>query len=561
VRATGQPYTSGTTRTFQRGGAILLVILLIPILVFLARAVAWLSTSTQFRTISHRDKIGSTYLMEAGLNHASVMLEEDSEWTEGFDEERLAHVPGTYSVSFQDLSLPYKPGNSVNNIFGSVPADGPRGPETVAPGTIELVVRVKNGRLESSGNFIMVALLDDLTELAVGSAGRIVMNGNVHVTGVNDVLNWAPLNTGIHSNQFGKHSDVIKWTPKELGDKATFTGKVSTSSTGADAITFAGMEGTDYSASSFESGAARLPVPNPDIVQAVKGNASAPPPPVNNFGTTTLSNQDYYRGSDLDLQGDLVLEGGILYVDGDLKVNGSITGKGSVYVTGKTTFKGDAVIEAKETGIALYSDGAIELTGFNGREFMEKLLSDPNDRQVYQNAISTFDAQMHIGSNTTPNPPQQAAGAKAAQAMATISNLVSARVGSGHETGDFIKEQLAAYQHDISYTSQYFPHKKEFRETTSQLKNQLNRLGTAYFQGLMVTNSYIHADSSVGVIGAMYASGDRLDPPVKIDGQTVESGDVFLGDDSEIVFNKALLDEPEAKSNEIDKLVMRTWAR
>lgn len=547
---------------------MLLVILLIPILVFLARAIAWLSQSTHFRTISHRDKISNTYLMEAGLAHASTLVKEDSEWDEGFDKQGMTHVPGSYSVSFQDPEIAYQEGNSVNNISGFDVRDGPRGPKTVMPGTIELVVNVENGRSQSSGIFVMEAILKNLSEIAIGSAGNIVMNGNVNITGVQDVLNWAPVNSGIHSNKAGAGTGtVIDWKPKRAGDKATFSGKVSTTATDANAIQFAGTEGTDYSASSFETGAARQPSPAPDIISAVQANTGAQAPPVSNFGTTTLGAQDYHASGDLALQGDLVLQNGKLFVDGDLIVNGSITGDGSVFVTGKTIFKGEAVVRAKETGIALYSEGPIQLKGFNGREFVEKLLSNPADRNTYNQAMSVFRAEMHEASNRTPNPPQRAAAAKAQQALGTIKNLISRELNrqlgqqGSAETADFIEEQLAIYDGLVGNTAQHFPHKKEFRETTAQLNNQLDRLGTAYFQGLMISNTYIHAESSVGVVGAMYATGKNENVTDTIDGETVESGDISLGDNCEMVFNKELLDEPEAKSNEIEKLLLRAWVR
>lgn len=552
----------------RRGGAVLLVILLIPILVFLARAVAWLSSSSHFRTLSHRDKISNTYLMEAGLNHALTLLKEDSEWKEGFDHKGLSHVKGSYSITFQEPGEPYVPGNSVNNISGFEAVDGPRGPRTVMPLTIELVVNVENGRSESSGVFVMEAILKNLSEIAIGSAGDIVMNGNVNITGVQDVLNWVPVNSGIHSNKPGSSADpVIEWTPKRAGDKATFSGKVSTTATGPNAIQFTGTQGTDFSASAFEEGAARMPTPSPDIVTAVQQNRSATDPPVNNFGTTTLGAQDYHSQGNLELQGDLVLENGVLYVEGDLVVNGSITGDGSIFVTGKTIFKGEAAVRANETGIALYSEGPIQLKGFNGREFVERLLSNPSDRDTYNQAMATFKAEMHVASNKTPNAPQREAAAKAQQALGTIKNLIARElnrqlgVQGSAETADFIESQLAIYDNLVGFTAQHYPHKKEFRETTAQLNNQLDRLGTAYFQGLMVSNTYIHAESSVGVVGAMYATGKNADVTDEIDGETVKSGDIFLNDNCEMVFNRELLDEPEAKSNEVERFLLRAWVR
>jgi hypothetical protein len=540
---------------------MLLVILLIPILVFLARSIAWLSQTSSFRSVAHRQKIASTYIMEAGVAHAASILEEDSEWTEGFDEEEMTRVSGTYTVTFQDSSRPYQEGNSVNNINGLEALDGPRGPETVVPGTIELIVHAKEGQRQSSGTFLMQAIFTDISDIGLGSGRSIIMEGNVDVKGVENLSSWAPVNAGIHANRYEGREAAISWTPKKDADKAIFTGKVATSSRGDDAISFAGEKDVDYSASEFETGAGRLSIPSPDIKTAVLNKSSAPEPPIDTYGTTRLTSQDYFAGGDTDLQGDLVLDGGALYVKGDLNVNGSITGTGTVYVTGKTTFKGDALIESNDTGVALYSEGAVEITGFNGREFVDGLRKEiPELNRQY----AIYAHNMAEASDTTPDATQERQARAAMNAIARVSDIINERLPDGHETGDFIQEQLRGFSSVVGHTMDDGTYgRREMTECNRRVTYGLDRLGTGYFKGLLVSNSYIHTDSAVAVIGSVWASGsNQEDEPVNINGKIIHPGDVYLGDDSAVLLNKDLMDdEDKAKPTDIKKLELQAWIR
>lgn len=541
-------------RLHFQGTALLLVLLLIPILVFLARSVSWLASSSNYRSVLYRQQVSSTYIMEAGMAHARTKLEENADWTDGFKDEKLAHVDGSYSVTFQDLTKPYVDGNSVNNIRGVVPADGPRGPGTVSPGTLELVVNVKNNTSESQGSFILAATISALPDFAVGSDERILMEGNVNVSGVANLESWAGVASGIHSNVFGSSDSAISWAPKDTSDKARFTGKVTTSSRGDNALEFVGVEGTDYSASEFETGAPSVSVPTPDILGEVQSKSAAAAPSVDPFGTTTLSSRDFYVSDGLSLQGDLVLDGGNLYVEGDLTVNGSITGEGSVYVTGKTTFKGDALIEASKTGVALYSHDAIELSGFNGVEYIDAIKrSSPGIASNYR----VFASAMAEASDTTPDPKQFRLARQAAGAVRNISDIVNRRLPPGNKTGDIVREQLKSYEGVLLSAK---PSRKHMSAATRQVTHGLNRLGTSYFQGLLVTNSYIHASNSVSVVGSVFANGKNRNSTSKNVGTTtLNPGDIYLADDSEVIFNKALLNDPDFVAKNTAKLELRSW--
>ena len=539
----------------DRGTALILVLLLVPILVFLARSVAWLASSSHFRSVVHRQEVSSTYIMEAGMAHAQTKLEENADWKEGFRDEKMAHVGGTYSVSFQDLSQPYVDGNSVNNIRGVLPADGPRGPDTVNPGTLELVVNVKNAATESRGTFILAATLSQLPASAVATDGRILMEGDVNVSGVANLKTWAGVRSGIHSNVFGTGDSAIAWSPKDAGDQARFTGKVTTSSRNDDALAFSGVEGTDYIASEFETGAPSVSVPSPDILTEVRSKTTAEQPLASQLGTTTLTGRDFYDPDGLTIQGDLVLDGGNLYVEGDLTVNGSITGEGSVYVTGKTAFKGDALIEASKTGVALYSHDSIELSGFDGLEYMNAIKrSEPGIAANFR----VFASAMAEASDTTPDKKQNKLAARAAGAVRNISAIVDRRLPPGNKTGDMVREQLRSYSGVIMGAERS---RKGMSAATRRVTHGLNRLGTSYFQGLLVTNSHIHASNSVSVVGSVFANGKNTESENKnVGSTTLKAGDIYLADDSEVLFNKALIDDPDLTAKNMAKLELRSWS-
>ena len=497
--------------------------------------------------------------MEAGLAHAASLLEEDATWTEGFDQERMTRTDGAYTITFQDPGRPYQDGNSVNNIMGTEEMDGPRGPKTVIPGTVELVVHSRSGPLQNRGTFLMQAIFNNSNDWAVSSAGKIVMEGDIDVQGVENLATWAPVNAGIHANIFQAGETAVSWTPGQVGDRATFSGKVSTPTRGDTAIQFSGQEGVDFQADEFEDGAGRLAIQSPQIVEKVSNNASAPSPPVSPFGTTTLNAGEYYSGGALDLQGDLVLEGGTLYVNGDLNVNGSITGTGSVYVTGKTSFKGDAYIEAGAEGVALYSEGSITMSGFNGTEFMERLSrNNPGIIQQFNNAK----AQLLDSSDTTPDGTQRNQANSALNSLRQVTQLVEQELASGGQTASFVKKQLNAIDDVVERSHDDNTYSRaEMGQIYREVSYGLDRVGTGYFKGLLVSNSYIHTDSAVAVVGCVWASGtNETDQPKFVDGREIKPGDVYLGSDTSLLLNRELVeDEDTASPTQLAGLEMLSW--
>jgi len=60
----------------------------------------------------------------------------------------------------------------------------------------------------------------------------------------------------------------------------------------------------------------------------------------------------------------------------------------------------------------------------------------------------------------------------------------------------------------------------------------------------------------------VWASGtNEDDTPTTIDGKTLEPGDIYLGDDSALLLNKELTDDPDVKPTDLEKLKMTSWLR
>ena len=545
----------------SKGAALILVLLLVPILVFLARSLAWLSRSSHFRSRHHHDRLAQSYVLEAGLAHASNKLIANATWTEGFTEEPMTRLDASYSVIFQDPSDDYQDGNSVNNLLGTEFLDGPRGPATVVPGTVELVILAQKGSNETRGQFILKALHDDSLDYALAAGRSVVMRGDVSVDGVintrggevgpdgetgSGIINddtWRQVDAGLHANQSESGLTAVSWSTNDAGDQAHFSGKVSTPTVGPTAFNFEGTEGIDYSVREFEDGATSIPISSPDIEGEVLDHITAQDPPVVAFGTTRLTSQDFYSDGDLDLQGDLVLEEGRLYVNGDLNINGSIRGVGSVYVVGATNFKGTAEVQASSAdGVSVFSQGPISLTGFDGVEFMDELRAqNPEIDEHYR----TFDEEMAEASDTTPDGSQRRMAERAADAIEAVSNAVHNQVPAGSETSDFVRDQLAGFSSIIEATHADGTYsRREMRGVHNQIRYGLDRLGTAFFSGKLVSNSFIHTDNAAGVIGVVWSSGQNTDAePLLVGDVEVRAGDIYLGEDSSILMNQEILED------------------
>jgi hypothetical protein len=217
------------------------------------------------------------------------------------------------------------------------------------------------------------------------ASGKIALRGNVAVNGIGDLVSGTAVDAGIYSGQTATGTDLVSWKPNNAGDRAIVDGEVGVGSVDPDTMNF-GSDPTAYSVKNFKTEVTGLDPVFPDIESKVAGQSSHPAPPLQPFGTTVISSGEYYHSGNINLNGDVILDGGTLYVDGNLEVNGSIKGEGALYVTGDTSFFGDAAITAKqESLVVVYSKGDVRLSGFDGTAYIEAAAAaDPQSQGVVE---------------------------------------------------------------------------------------------------------------------------------------------------------------------------------
>ena len=574
----------------RRGVALMMIMLLMVVLVAMLKAVTQLAHTDSFQARGHYERTLATYAAEAAAQDALEQLANDSSWTAGFHQKQLSDVRAHYTIRFADSG-----GESVNNIGEAVPADGPRGPGTVPPFTADLVITVQAGSLTKK--FEVLAAADGVREEvlvahSLAASGRLRMRGNVQVDGIRTLSSDATSSAGIHSNYSGTEA-AISWEPIDPADEAVIEGQVST--TGA-AIDFA----PNHTVGSFVTDAPTLDPPPIDIPGEIAAASGAPAPPIVSFGTTTLAGQNYYQGGDLTINGDLELDDGGLYVSGNLTVNGSISGKGAIYVAGQTAFQGDSeLLTNNDAGVAVYSRGNIQLTGFRGSEYLDALAaSDPVIDNHWSQAKATFNDMQSMMQSESPmdllddwrtlqemsrslaDPDGPTHAGRENDSVGQLLNHVRAQPAGS--TRDFLITKLETVREiygEPNRNPRYIVRDWErgntsdmqglFRAILSEangggwgwgcpicnpdqpgntglmeqminLTNQISydRIGSAYFQGLLYTNGSIYAAHEVNIVGSARAHSDGSQVNATVGGVDLAPGDIFLDSGISMTFNE-----------------------
>ncbi len=563
-----------TRRRENPGIALTTVLLFVPILLIMVIALFLAVRGSLFTSQVEYCRTQALFLAEAGVADVMSMLDADPAWTAGVANKSLPGLPGTYSVTFNtNPAGPFTQNDSVNNSDGAHP-NSYRGNSSVPPGGILLVVSAQVSGHERQLEVILEqgGGLANL-EAPLVTTGKIKLFGNVSVDGVTSLTDSTPVAGDIHSNQGGGSPGLITWTPS--GGAATITGKVSTVGTNSSAIDLA----TCVPAGGTQVGAASQAIPPVDIVGQISAKSGATQPSVPASGPMTLASGDYYLPAGATLNGDLQLADANLYVAGDLHVNGSIGGKGSVYVQGETHFKGDSsVTAANPDQTALFSNGSVFLTGFDGTQYLNALAASNPAIQTTLDGIKTSMADLsakmssptpgdfgsgnlleqmrgELGAGATPRAGHQA------NQLATMVGLLNAEppspsrdfllqrfnylndvvfynFGSG-ELAALDSDQVVAgvydeiFDGDIITATPYLPKLVAFVDNIDY-----NRIGSSQFQGLVYTHGFVYSDNEVTVRGALVARSNGSQSSQVVGSQTLNPGDVYLGDGSRLTYVK-----------------------
>ena len=536
-----------------------------------------------FISQNYRNQTAALYLAETGLWDAVSQLEMDPTWTTGFDRKSVPGQEGSYTVTFNTTGAPFTDAESVNNHDGASDENF-RGDGYVPTGCANIVVTANVGGSERQVE-ALVRIGGGIypAEAPLMTSGRVDLRGGVSIDGRKSQGDPTRVDANVHSNKADEDADIIVW---DENGTAHIDGKVSTVAPNANAINLGGLAPSGGT----EVGAPRMNIPDVNILAKVGQNRNAPAANINPTGITTLSpaspsEADTYHGGDLNIQGDLVLDGVNLYVEGELHVNGSITGTGSVFVTGGTTLQGDArIASATPETIALFSEGNVRLSGFNGTEYMESLaasdptlaaawgqlgdsirdyqtlLSEPGASISHSNLVKLNALAQEIGGagNTNMAPvtvPGRQHNAARTLIEALQSQPDSTARNSMMEKFEDLDSLFYSYVDDTQIEAIALQNLAAGRITQGgfdaaidnfnslppqqrhAIKNLMkgyvdsidyNHLGAAYFQGMIFTHGSVYTDAEVTVQGAVAAFDNGSQDPTEINGEMVDPGDLVL---------------------------------
>lgn len=536
-----------------------------------------------FLSQSYRNQTAALYLAETGLWDAVSQLEIDPSWTVGFKDKSVPGYEGSYTIAFNTSGSNFKDSESVNNYDGTSSANY-RGANFVPRGCASIVVTANVG-----GNQRQIEALVRIggglypAQAPITTSGRVDLRGTVSIDGRKGQTDPERVDANVHSNKSEAVPNIVTW---DGVGRARIDGKVSVVAPNADAIAM--PDGVALNGK--ESGAASQSIPDVNIRAKVEAHRNSPAITVGS-GITTLSppsatQSDLYHSGDLNIQGDLILDGVDLYIEGDLHVNGSITGSGSVYVSGGSTLQGDArIASATPETIALFSEGNVRLSGFNGTEYMESLAAtDPQLATDWiQLSESLRDYQIflsHGGPDSIPSESNTKLNALAQEIGGTYTGLVSAQLAPGRRENvtqylidalalqppSTAKSRMTQKFEDLNALFFSYTDGSDIEEAALQALKagrierggfdaavdnfeglslaqkatvkglmrgyvdsiDYDHLGSAYFQGIIFTHGSVYTDAEVTVQGAIVALDNGSQSPADINGETVNPGDLVL---------------------------------
>ncbi len=560
-------------RQVKRGSALATVLIAGLVLFTLAKALIIISHGSAFSSRNYQDRVACGYALEAGVADAMSCLAANVDWMAGFTDKPLLHGPGTYSVKFAATGVTPGPDESVNNIKGMGLVDGPRGAATVPAGTAEVVVIARVGGSTRKVHVYLTGTVNSSFSTGILAASRIMMSGNVAIKGISDLLTGQSASAELHANTPGNAADVVTW---DGTGTAAINGRVSARSTHGNAVNLSGVTPSG----GVSTNAGDKVAPTIDILGTVSANSGQPNPGLNPVGSSQVSPGEYYVTGPITINGDVNLEGAKVYINGDVTINGSLSGSGELYVTGKTTLKGDTTLTGAD-GVALFSHGSVELSGFDGNNYLQAVLSSSPTAQVeFNNTVQALTQLQNLVATKAPSDlfdsgpghdqldsylndlggwdvnndgaawrladhieTTQPTGPTRDFMVMRLRDL--ARFGSEEQNWDPEKHwQAGDHRHDgiMLYASHVDVCLLEEVMTAVKQFN-VNKMGSSVFQGSIYSNGYVYANSDVTVVGAIIATGNNGAAGGTVDGQSVNPGDIVLKKGVDLTINQETIDK------------------
>jgi hypothetical protein len=360
-------------RSVRGGFALALVLWFLVLALMAALGLAHRARQGAAFQLEDAADLEALYAAEAGVAYALTRWSNDDTKTwgnslpGGFVELPLQNGTGKFRIRFG-------PNASVNNLNNESAADGPLGPGSVPARLAYLVVdgmaRGRTRRLE-----VMVSrmgLVENPPALVAG--GGLELAGDVTITGLRSLTD----NSEAPADLICLNTDASTDTIHHSGTGSINIGG-SVVSNNSRALS-ASLSTANITGGRLTGQSRSLP-DRVDITGRVDSKASLGLPSPTLTGThTQIAAGDYFVSGDLEYDGDLELNGANLYVTGNLRVNGTVAGKGAVFVKGDSQFLGDSSIRSSDSaGVAVFSEGDIELAGFDGNTYLRNVVAGQVD--------------------------------------------------------------------------------------------------------------------------------------------------------------------------------------
>ncbi|MBI3924160.1 MAG: hypothetical protein HY319_01340 [Armatimonadetes bacterium] len=591
----------------QRGGALITVILMMIVLFVLLNSLTNVVSRRAHQGRLHYEQASGLYILEAGVADCLTQLETSMGWTEGFRRKTLANLPEDhyYAVRFNTTGRNFQPDDSINNLTGSDPADGPRGWRTVPAGTAELVVVAHAGGTVRRLRVMVAYGLEDRLLRALTATRNVQMIGDVSIRS-QDRDEESRSRAGIHSNRTDNVPDIIRWRQASQRDRCVIHGTVSSSSDDPRSVDF----GADPS--KYKLGALKLNQPptsffNKDVIEEVSTHAGLPPPPRPD-GNNQIAIQenrigDVYVDGDFWHDGDLYLGRVSMYVDGDFTLNGHLEGVGTIFSSGDTTIYGRQNLSYnREEGVTIYSRGNVSLLGFNPFGFLETV-EDPALQESWAKA------RQALGLLTTvlAEPPETliAGGSRQVQAQELRRALATESVGPSWQGRrnllSDVRDKLR-YVREGANTGRTMDALRDLERLLADSKRpgqdleawrSGNRQGAildallqsqdvstmeevagefvgvlgagkkmvSSFVGLVYTQSAFYSANDLRIMGAVWAaasSEDASTPHTFGDGTVAYPGDIVLRNGVSLQYRKSLVEDLAVRTG-FGNPVVRSW--
>lgn len=489
----------------------------------------------RFRTMSHADRVAAVAVAEAGVADVVEHLIRQPD----FDSD-LINVPGpagrgTYTVRFHRSGPSVAENESVNNR-GTATVEGPRGPTTVPPGSVDLVVEATVGSVVHRIEVLLIQQASVADEHPLMATGNIYLSGDLTVDSVDGLLGTATTEGSVHSNS---RPGTVEWTREVSGDQAFLTGAASCSCTQSTSVNFQGTQGVDYfTGGPNQRGARTRSIPSLNVAAAVADMSTRPTPSINSSGPTVLTAGEYFLSGTTSIPDNLVLEqGAYLFVDGDLDVAGTVEGAGRLMVDGDVElFGGPFVAGGQDHFVSVFAQGNLKLKGHNAVSRMESLAATDTTADALVTDITTAVNQFQAA--VTANDASAAEAARmqlgeggGAQLFAQLRDLVAAQSANDptqrflEKKFDHLSDFYGAYDsvHGVAFSSSnpisdavdvralvdeaLQRNHPDLLNISRTFSGQITRqqLGAAHLRGFFYSSGALRVENGVSILGALVA--------------------------------------------------------